>query len=146
MMRAGLCRQPVAQRLRIKLAVAPRNFPVVNRFVVNAVVMERCQQTGLDAIEHRADVNQIVIAQRQDVRLIGAVWRRGQSEQEGRGEMRQQAPIGRCRRMVEFIDDDVVEMRRRKPVEMGGASECLDRGEQQIGLNVAAATVVKANP
>ena len=68
-----------------RCARAPRGSPPTRR---NAEVVERRQKPGLDALEKAAREDQVVVAQGQDVGLIRAIRCGGQSEQEGRCEVR----------------------------------------------------------
>ena len=74
--------------------------------------MEGDKKPTIDAGKQIAFENQVVIAQRQDVGLIAAVRRRCQAEQETRREVLQQTPVHRRGGVMEFIDDDVIEVRR----------------------------------
>ena len=109
---AGAGGQLVDQHFRVELAVAPGNFPVIDRFVEDAEIVEGDKKPTIDAGKQIAFENQVVIAQRQDVGLIATVRRRRQAEQEARREVLQQAPVHRRGGVVEFIDDNVIEVRR----------------------------------
>lgn len=56
--------------------------------------MEGGEQAGLDAGEEVAIEDQVVVAQGQDVGLVGAIGRGGEAEQKLRDEVREQAAVG----------------------------------------------------
>ena len=90
--------------------------------------MEWREQAGFDAREEIAVEDEVVVAQGQDVGLVGTIGRGGEAEQELRREMSEQAALGRGCGVVEFVDDDVIEMLRREALEVRVAAECLHRG------------------
>ena len=82
-----------------------------------------------DALDQIALVDQVVAAQRQQVGAVHAIGRRGQPEQELRREVVDDPAVRRSRRVVELVDDDVVEVvggERREP-----AGKRLDAGEDE---------------
>ena len=66
----------IGQLLWVEPTIAPRHLAVVDRFVLDAMVVKRRQQPGLNAGKQVAAIDEIVVAQRQDVGLVSAV-RRG---------------------------------------------------------------------
>jgi hypothetical protein len=60
-------------------------------------------------------------------------------------EVRQQPPVGAGSGMVEFVDDDVVEVLRREPLQMFGLGQRLHRGAQHVDIGIAAAAGVVAH-
>ena len=100
---AALGGELVAQRLRVETPVAPRDLPVVDGLVIDAEVVEGAEQYEFDAVEQVSAVDQVVVAQAQDVRLVRALRRRREPQQEARAQVLQQAPVGGRRGVVEFI-------------------------------------------
>ena len=66
----------------VKLTVAPRQRGIVDGVIQNAVIGERHQHLLLDGEGQPPFKDEIVVAQRQNIGLIGAVRGRGQPEQE----------------------------------------------------------------
>ena len=102
--------QATRQFVDVEAPISPGDLAVIDGGVEDAVVVERRQQLGSDALEERAGEDQVTVAQRQDVRLVSAVRGRRQAEQEGRREVSQQTAVGSRCGMMELVDDDVVEV------------------------------------
>ncbi|WP_416397139.1 hypothetical protein [Allohahella sp. A8] len=80
----------------VELARAPGDLRVVDALVINAVVAKRRQQVLVNAAKQIALEDQVVITQRQDVRLIRPVGCRSQPQQEAWREVIQQTVLGWC--------------------------------------------------
>jgi hypothetical protein len=143
--RAGEGGQFVRELFRVEAAVAPGDLAVVDRLVPDAVVVERSEQSGLDPGEQVAGEHEVVVAQGQDVGLVGAVRGGGEPEQEARLEVAEQAPVGGRGGVVEFVDHDVIEVVRREALEVGALAQCLHRRAEHVDLGVADCAHVEAD-
>ena len=117
----------VGKLFGVEAAIAPGNLPVIDRIVIDPVVVERGKQAAFDAGEQVMGENEVVVAQGEDVGLIGAIRRRRQPEQEAGREVIEHAPIGRGGGMVELVNDHVVEVPPRKALQVGRAAQGLHR-------------------
>jgi hypothetical protein len=79
-------------------------------------------------------VDEVVIAQREQVSAVEPLWGRGQIEQEPRTEVAEQPPVGSRGCMVKLVDHDVVELVGVESVEPPG--QCLHAGEHDAGTGV----------
>src|SRR5690554_74883 len=59
-------------QLRIKATAAPRDFLVIDKLIIDAVVMNRCEQLFVNAVDQVALEHQIVIAEGQNIGLVCA--------------------------------------------------------------------------
>jgi hypothetical protein len=143
---AGEGGQFVRELFRVEAAVAPGDLAVVDRLVPDAVVVERREQPGLDPGEQVAGEHEVVVAQGQDVGLVGAVRGGGEAEQEARFEVAEQAPVGGCGGVVEFVDHDVIEVVRREAPQVRALAERLHRRAEHVDLRVARLAHVEADP
>ena len=116
----------------VEAAVAPGDLLVVHGLVVDAVIDEGAQQAQFDPIEQAAGVDQVVVAQAQDVRLVGALRGGGEAEQEAGPEVLQQAPIDGGGGVVEFVHHDIVEVPGVEQGQVAAPTQGLDRGEEQV--------------
>ena len=121
------------ERLGIEAPVPPRNRLEVDR-VRNAPVAERHELLAPNSFDQTALVDEVVAAQREQIGAVHPVRRRREPEQELRREVIDHPPIRRRGRVMEFVDDDVVERVRRELVQPAG--ERLDTGEDEprVGL------------
>src|SRR5574343_584873 len=118
MVGTGACGEFVPQGFRIKLAVAPRNFTVIDRFVEDTEIMEGSQETAADSYKQIAFKNQIVVAESKNIRLVTTIRSCREAKKKTGSEVLEQAPVHRCCGVMEFIDDDVIEMRCDKLLQM----------------------------
>src|SRR5690606_16304390 len=125
-------RQLVSQQLRIEATVAPRDALVIHVAVEDAVVMERHQQLFAHPAKQVALIDQIGNAKGKDIGVVGTVWSRGQTQQKSRHKVLQEAVIGRRRRMVKFIHNDVIEVLWFEALQMLNLAERLYRCTQHI--------------
>ena len=71
----------------IEANAAPRDFTIVNGFVEDAVVGEGCQQLLVDSVIEVASKDEVIVAEGEDVGLVGAIGRGGKTQEETRLEM-----------------------------------------------------------
>ena len=119
--------------LLVEAGVAPGDVPIVH-LVRDAEVPEAAEEVLLDALHEVAAVDEVLLAQGQEVAPVGPFRGGGEAEQELRAEVVDEAPPGRGRGVVELVHDDVVEGVAREALEVGGAAEGLDRREEDVGV------------
>ena len=108
--------------------------------------MKGRQQTRRDAGKEVATVDQVVVAQGQNVRLISTVRRSGKANQKLRGKVGQQLPVRwRCS-VVKLINDDVIEVLRRKAGQVRGPAQGLNGSAQDVNLHITHLPHVEAHP
>ncbi len=117
-------------------AVAPPGDVAVVHLVGDAVIVEGAQQAFADAVAHVAAEDQILAAQGEQVGSIGAVGGGRQTQQEAGLEPGQELPIGAGRRVMELVHHHVVEAVLGELLEVGHLAQGLDRGEDQVRLEV----------
>jgi len=100
---AALGGKLVAQRLRVETPISPGDLPVIDGLVIDAEVVEGAEQPEFDTVEQMPAVDQVVVAQAEDVRLVRALRRGREPQQKARARVLQQAPLGGRRGVVEFI-------------------------------------------
>ena len=93
-------------------------------------VAKRAQQVRLDAFAEVTAEHQVVATQRQQVAAVGAFGGRRQAEQEPRPEVLDQPTVGVRRRVMELVDDDVVEVIHSEALQVLRSAQRLDRREQ----------------
>ena len=120
----------------VKRRASPRDPRVVD-LVWDAVVVEWAEQFLPDSIDEVAAIDEVVSAKRQEVSAISSLWRCGEAEQEFGGESLEDAAIGRRLRVVELVDDDVVEVIRRESFEVLLSRQCLHGREEDCCVCVA---------
>ena len=108
--------------------------------------MERRQQVLPHAVDEIAAIDEILLAQREQVAAVGPLGCRGQAEQELRTEVGDQLAVGRRGGVVELVDDDVVERVWREPLQVLAPAQRLDRGEHDLGVRVLDLAGVVAKP
>ena len=131
----------LSQHRQVEPAAAPGDRRVVD-VVGDPEVAKRAKVAALDALGERALVNQVVRAQRQQVRAVHAVGGRGKSEEECRLKVIDHPAVTAGGGVMELIDYDVVEPVGREPVQIPG--ERLDAGEQHAGVRLLLPAVVQA--
>jgi hypothetical protein len=87
-----------------------------------------------NALHEVAAVDEVLLAQGEEVAPVGAFRGGSEAEQELRAEVVDEAPVSRGRGVVELVHDDVVEGVAREALEVGGAAEGLDRREEDVGV------------
>jgi hypothetical protein len=97
-------------------------------------VPEAAEEVLFDALDEVAAVDEVLLAQGEEVAAVGALRGGGEAEEELRAEVVDEAPIGRGRGVVELVHDDVVEGVAREALEVGDAAEGLDRREEDVGV------------
>ncbi len=80
----------------------------------------RLEQVSPDALDQVAAVGEVLLAEREQVAPVGALRRGSEAEEEPGAEPVDEAPIGRGGRVVELVDDDVVEGVATEALEVGG--------------------------
>ena len=140
---AGLRRDVAGQLLFVEARVAPGDGAVVH-LVGDAVVVEAAEQVAPDALDQVTAVGEVFLAEREQIAAVGALRGGGEAEEELGAEPVDEAAVGRGGRVVEFVDDDVVEGVALEALEMSGAPERLDRGEEDLGVGVAVRPLVEA--
>src|SRR5439155_13712304 len=90
-------------------------------------------------------VNEVLSAQREQIPTVGPLGRCSQSEQKSRREMVDQPAIRRGGGVVKLIDHDVVELIAREAVQMGLATERLDRCEKDVPASRVHTARISAN-
>ena len=105
------------------------------------MIDQRHQLPCQDRIAQPLFVDQIVIAQRQNVGLIGALRRGGQAEQKTGREVVEYAAIGGGGGVMKLIHHYVVEMVRAELTQVAVATQSLYRGKEPVGLILAAAVI-----
>ena len=140
---AGLGGDVSGELLLVEAGVAPGDVPVVH-LVRDAEVPEAAEEVLLDALHEVAAVDEVLLAQGEEVAPVGALRGGGEAKQELRAEVIDEAPVGRGRGVVELVHDDVVEGVAREALEVGGAAEGLDRREEDVGVFVPLLARVEA--
>jgi len=85
---------------------------------------------------HTGLEDEVFLTQTEEISSIAALWCRRETEEELGCEVIHDASIGARRRMMKFIDDDIVESVRPKFPDLVHLAEGLNGGEQEIGLRV----------
>ena len=129
----GLGGDVSGELLLVEAGVAPGDVPIVH-LVRDAEVPEAAEEVLLDALHEVAAVDEVLLAQGQEVAPVGAFRGGGEAEQELRAEVVDEAPVGRGRGVVELVHDDVVEAVAREALEVGDAAEGLDRRKEDVGV------------
>ncbi len=106
--------------------------------------MERRQELLAHAIHEIAAVDEVLLAQREEVSAVAPLGCRGEAEQELRPEVSDELAVGRGRRVVELVDDDVVECLWGEPLQVLAPAQGLDRGEHDVGVWFPGAACVVA--
>ena len=96
------------QRLLVEPRAPPWDVRVVH-VVRHAVVVKWREQALAYAFDQIATVDEVLLAQRQQIASVGPLRRGGQPKQELRLEVGDQLPVGRGGGVMELVDDDVVE-------------------------------------
>ena len=121
------------ERLFVETCASPRDVRVVH-VIWNAVVVKWREQALAHAFDQIATVDEILLAQRQQIASIGPLGCGGQPQQELWLEVGDQLPVGGGSRVVEFVDDDVVEGVWGEPLEMFSPAESLDGRKHDVGV------------
>ena len=114
--------------------------------------MKGTQLSRFDSLAQITSKGEVVATERKQIAAVCAFRRRREPEQEARFEVLNQATVGVCGRVMELVDDDVVEVPGLKALEVTRLAECLDRGEQHYRACVLVATgelphhAARANP
>lgn len=98
--------------------------------------MERREQVLAHAVHEIAAIDEILLAQREQVTAVAPFGRRRQAQQELRAEIGDQLAVGHRGGVVELVDDEVVEGVRREALQMFAPAERLDRGEYDFGIRI----------
>ena len=77
--------------------------------VGDAEVLERAQQVAPNAVDEVATVDEVLLAERQEIAAVRALGRGGEAEEEAGPEVVDEPPVGGGGGVVELVDDDVVE-------------------------------------
>ena len=123
------------QGFLIEPAAAPGNLRVVD-VIGNPEVMERSQQMPGYALHEITVIGNRAVAEPQEICPVCPFGCGGEPEQEAWTEPVQDAPVSRSRRVVEFVDDDIVERLGIKRLETLPLAESLDRGEEDVDGNI----------
>ena len=99
----------VRELLGVEVAVAPGDFAVVDVFVVDAVVSERHEELRVDAGDEVFLKDEVVVAEGEDIGLVGAVGGGGEAEQQLGAEVIEPAAVAGGGGMVELIHDHHLE-------------------------------------
>ncbi len=110
---ALLRRDRRGQGLRVEPPRPPGNRCEVDG-VLDAVVLERNQELLRDAVQQVATEDEVVVAELEQRATIEAIGRRRQAEQKPGFKVREHLLVRRGSRVVELVDDDVVEVIRRE--------------------------------
>lgn len=105
---ARLGRDGFGQGGLVEPPAAPGNLGILDR-VGHAEIVERRQKAPVDPGPEIAFVDEVFLAEAQKVTAVAAIRRGGQAQQKAWLEMIDDPPIGGGGRVVEFVDDDVVE-------------------------------------
>ena len=124
------------QRGGIEAAVAPRDLLEVH-IVLEPEIVEGNQRAFRDAIADGGLPRQHVVEERCHVHAIGALRGGGEAEGEGGIQPGHDPPVAGGLGVVDFVDDDVVEVLAIQLGEAFGAGEFLDRGDDEIAAHVA---------
>ena len=146
-LRSSLGRDRRRQRLLVESRAPPRNVRVVH-IVWHAEVVKRREQLSANALDQIAAIDEILLAEREQIAAVAPLGRRREAQQELRVEVGDQLPVGRGGGVVELVDDDVVERVGSEPLQMLAPAERLDRGKQDVGVRLLplARVVAKAAP
>ena len=134
-LRSSLGRKGLSKNGLIEPRTPPWNLGVIH-IIRDTQITESRQELVLNAGDKVASVNEILLAQTQEVAAVHTVGGGCQTQKELRREVLDEAAIGPRRGMVKFVYDDVIEGVRRKLPKVGYASEGLDRSEKNIGVEV----------
>ena len=100
--------------------------------------MERREQVLAHAVHEIAAIDEILLAQREQVAAVAPFGRRGQAKQELRAEIGDQLAVGRRGGVVELVDDEVVEGVRREALQMLAPAK--DPGRNRVATLAADAS------
>ena len=128
------------QYLRIEPAAAPGDLLVID-IVGNAVIGEGGQQLPGNPVMQIAAIHQILPAEREQIRAVRPIRRRGQAQQELWREVIQKRLIAGRRRMVELVQHHIVERVRVEPLQMVSTAKGLNRGKKDVALALLDAVV-----
>jgi hypothetical protein len=101
--------------------------------IVHAVIRKRRQSMLIDRVPQPQLGRDATAEEVQHVEVVAALWRSRQPEQLSRLDVFQQSLVAARGRMVEFIDDDHVEVVRRQ-TSVASCVQALDRGEDMLEL------------
>ena len=93
---SGLGRDVAGELLLVEAGVAPGDVPVVD-LVRHAEVPEAAEEVLLDALDQVAAVDEVLLAQGEEVAAVGALRGGGEGEQELRAEVVDEPAVGRGR-------------------------------------------------
>src|SRR5438309_6372310 len=113
----------------VEFSVSPRDVAIVNR-VWDSEIAERTQQSPADTLSQVGAVHQVTVAKSEKVRSVCTLRRSREAKEKFGREIVDQAAIGQCLCVVEFVDDDVVKLVAREAIEVRLTSQGLDRCEQ----------------
>ena len=98
--------------------------------------MKRRKQILAHTVHQVAAVDQVLLAEREQVAAVGPLGSRRQPEEELRTEVGDQLAVGRSRGVVELVDDDVVERLGREPLQVLASAQRLDGCEDDFGVGI----------
>jgi len=137
--------QLIAEFVGIKTSIAPIDLRVINGMVMDAMVVKRTQQFCVNTLDKVPLKHQIVITQRENIRLVSTRRSRCQTQHEARLKIVDQTTIGNGISMMEFIHHDVIKTIRCKLSQMPFLPQSLHRGKDKIRLTFLCFTGVITN-
>ena len=125
----------------IESPVPPRNRSEINN-VADTPVVEGNQVAALDPFDQRALEHEIVVTQRKQVSPVHALRRSRKAKHELWPEVVDHPPITRRGRMMELVNNDVVELLGIKLTKPGG--DGLDAAKDNLGVGLLLVSVEEA--
>ncbi len=117
------------QCLVVEPAAPPGDVGVVH-LVGHAEVVEGDQEVPADTVEEIAPVDEVLLAEGEEVAAVGPLGGGGEAEEEPRPDVVDEGPVGAGGGVVELVHDEVVEGVPREVGEVPLPAEHLDGGEE----------------
>ena len=125
------------EKLGVEAAIAPWDLCEVD-VVLDSEVMKRNQRTFSDAITNGSLPCQNIVEQSRDIDAIGALRCGCEPERKRRPETCEHTAVTGSLRMMDFVNDDVVEGMVGEFGKAFRASEFLNRGNDEAASHIAA--------